>query len=324
MTNLVVLSGRITKEIDVKYTPAQMAVARFSLALDRGKDKDGNDKGADFPNCVAFGKTAEALERFSGKGLRVAVIGHLQTGSYEKNDGQKVYTTDVIVDKIEIIDWKEKAQETGRAAIEPNDFTAIDETIPFQWGGDMKTIQSKFDKETTYTLHTQYVSIQREGEAMRVPFRQIPNIIKGMHKEYQAELMEIYREKYPIVTCIICGKEFERTRQKQTMCSEECRRKKVSLDKKNKRELEKATKQKKCEICGKTFLATSNGSKYCSEECKNYGRYLSDLRKGKCKRKPKKDPLILPRKNQEARSQGLTYGQLQAQKYIAQMKGVLE
>ena len=128
--NQVILTGRITKDIDVKYTASQMAVVRFSHALDGGKDKDGKDKGADFPNCIAFGKTAEALERFSGKGLRVSVIGHLQTGSYEKSDGQKVYTTDVIVDRLEIIDWNTNATQ-GRAEIEPNDFAAVDEDIPF-------------------------------------------------------------------------------------------------------------------------------------------------------------------------------------------------
>lgn len=128
--NQVILTGRITKEIDVKYTTSQMAVARFSLALDRGKDKDGKDRGADFPSCIAFGRTAEALERFSGKGLRVTVIGHLQTGSYEKN-GQKVYTTDVIVDRIEIIDWKNNAAQGQPAEAEPSGFSQLDEDIPF-------------------------------------------------------------------------------------------------------------------------------------------------------------------------------------------------
>ena len=90
--NQVILTGRITKEIEVKYTPSQVAIARFNLALDRGKDKEGNDRGADFPTCIAFGKAAEVLERFSGKGLRVTVLGHLQTGSYEKN-GQKVQSS---------------------------------------------------------------------------------------------------------------------------------------------------------------------------------------------------------------------------------------
>ena len=183
----------------------------------------------------------------------------------------------------------------------------------------MKTVRSKFDKETTYILHPQYLNIQREGESMRVPFRQIPNIIKGMHKEYQEELMRIYNDKYPVTTCVICGKKFEKARKTQIMCSETCRRKKVSLDRKN-----QPKHEKKCAMCGKLFMATSSNNKYCSDECKEQGKYDSEVRKGRRKRNPKKDPLILSRLNQEARSQGLTYGQLQAQKYIAQMKGVLE
>lgn len=183
----------------------------------------------------------------------------------------------------------------------------------------MKHIVSKYDKDTIYGITTQYVSVQRDGEVMRMPFRQIPTVSKVFRKEIQAELMEIYREKYPIVTCIICGKEFERTRDKQIMCSETCRRKKVSLDRKN-----QPKHEKKCAMCGKFFMATSSNNKYCSDECKEQGKYDSEVRKGRRKRNPKKDPLILSRLNQEARSQGLTYGQLQAQKYIAQMKGVLE
>ena len=128
--NQVIISGRLTKDIELKYTTSQMAVARFSLALDRGKDKDGNDKGADFPNCVAFGRTAENLEKFSGKGLRISIIGHLQTGSYDK-DGQKVYTTDVIADRVEIIDWKGRTESAPHQDDIPQGFAAIDEDIPF-------------------------------------------------------------------------------------------------------------------------------------------------------------------------------------------------
>lgn len=136
--NQVIISGRLTKDVECKYTQNQMAVARFSVALDRGKDKDGNSRGADFPNCVAFGRTAENLEKFSGKGLRVSIIGHLQTGSYDK-DGQKHYTTDVIADRVEFIDWKGQS-ESERAASAPlaedqscatEGFAAIDEDIPF-------------------------------------------------------------------------------------------------------------------------------------------------------------------------------------------------
>lgn len=133
--NKVLISGRLTKDPVVNYTPQQMAVARFSLALNRGKDKNGQDRGADYPNCVAFGRTAENIERFSGKGLRVQVEGHIQTGSYEAKDGHKVYTTDVIVDRLEIIDWKNSQQGGSQEPIQPespyDSFQAIDEDVPF-------------------------------------------------------------------------------------------------------------------------------------------------------------------------------------------------
>lgn len=138
MTNLVVLIGRITKDIECRYTPGGMAVAKFSLALDRGKDKDGNDRGADFPTVTVFGRTAENLEKFSGKGLRIAVIGRITTGSYEK-DGHTVYTTEVAADRIEFIDWKGKtdAERVANARISddqtgvPGGFAAIDDDIQF-------------------------------------------------------------------------------------------------------------------------------------------------------------------------------------------------
>lgn len=136
MGNLVVITGRMTKDAILSYTPSQMAVSRFTLALDRGKDKNGENKGADFPNCVAFGKNAENIEKFSGKGLRVQVTGHLQTGSYEK-DGVKHYTTDVIADRIEFIDWKtasgsNAAMPTAEVQAEvPDNFEALSEDVPF-------------------------------------------------------------------------------------------------------------------------------------------------------------------------------------------------
>ena len=133
--NQVIVTGRVTKDVELKYTQSQMAVARFNVALDRGKDKDGKDKGADFPSCVAFGRTAENLDRFSGKGLRVAVIGHIQTGSYEDRDGKKVYTTDVIADRVEIIDFKEKIAQNepqSPAGGIPEGFAAMeDDDVPF-------------------------------------------------------------------------------------------------------------------------------------------------------------------------------------------------
>jgi single-strand DNA-binding protein len=130
--NKVIISGRLTKDIELRYTQTQMPVTSFSLALDRGKDKDGNNKGADYPNCIAFGKTAETLQKWtSGKGARIMIEGRIQTGNYEK-DGKKVYTTDVVVDRVEIIDFKAKNGGSVQQQFSaPEGFEAIDSDIPF-------------------------------------------------------------------------------------------------------------------------------------------------------------------------------------------------
>jgi single-strand DNA-binding protein len=83
-----------------------MAVAKFRLAVNRFGKKDE----ADFISCVAFRKTAEAVDKFTGKGKRVAVEGHIQTGSYKNRDGATVYTTDIVVDNIEFLDYAERSQ----------------------------------------------------------------------------------------------------------------------------------------------------------------------------------------------------------------------
>lgn len=134
--NKVYLMGRLTKDVEVKYTPqTQMAVARFSIACDRGKDKNGQSKGADFPSCVAFGKTAENLEKYCTKGGRVMVEGRWQTGSYKNNAGDTIYTNEMAVDRLEIIDWKqntENGQNTPQSQNQaPQGFSEIDEDIPF-------------------------------------------------------------------------------------------------------------------------------------------------------------------------------------------------
>lgn len=105
--NSVNLVGRLTRDPEVRYTSSQMAVARFSIAIDRGKDTDGNDRGADFPNVVVFGKQAENCEKYLEKGRQVAITGRIQTGSYTKQDGTKVYTTDVVADRVEFIGSKQ-------------------------------------------------------------------------------------------------------------------------------------------------------------------------------------------------------------------------
>ena len=108
--NQVQLLGRLTKDIELKYTASQksVAVAKFSLAVNRKYKRDG-EPTADFINCTAFGKTAETLDKFCKKGSQLIVFGHIQTGSYEK-DGHKVFTTDVMVDGIEFVANSSKSE----------------------------------------------------------------------------------------------------------------------------------------------------------------------------------------------------------------------
>ena len=125
--NKVVLIGRMTKDAQLGYTSnTQKAVAKFTLAVDR------INEGTDFINCTAFGKQAENIEKYVKKGNRLAVAGRIQTGSYER-DGQKIYTTDVIVDNAEFIEPKKEYSENHKEeAKEPEPhFEAIDFDIPF-------------------------------------------------------------------------------------------------------------------------------------------------------------------------------------------------
>ncbi len=105
MINNVVLVGRIVKELDLKYTQSGKAVARFNLAVNRDfKDANG-DSQADFPSCQVWGKTAEVMADNLRKGSLIDVTGRIQTGSYEK-DGQRIYTTDVVVEKFHFLEAK--------------------------------------------------------------------------------------------------------------------------------------------------------------------------------------------------------------------------
>lgn len=99
--NRTIISGNLTKDPELRYTGNNMAVCTFTVALNRGKDRDGNDRGADFPRVIAFGKSAENIERYLSKGQKILVEGHIHTGSYENKEGQKIYTTDIIVDRWE-------------------------------------------------------------------------------------------------------------------------------------------------------------------------------------------------------------------------------
>lgn len=119
--NRVMIIGRMTADPELRYTQDNTAIASFSVAIDRGKNKNGEDLGADFPRVQCFGKTAENVEKYSGKGLRVAVEGSIRTGSYTNKKGEKVYTTDINAQRIYFIDWKEKGSQNETLMPKKND-----------------------------------------------------------------------------------------------------------------------------------------------------------------------------------------------------------
>lgn len=139
--NNVILIGRLTRDPELRYTTSQMAVATFTLAIDRPTKAD-KEKETDFPRVKAFGKTAENCEKYLAKGRMVAVQGSLQTGSYTNKDGATVYTTDVIANRVEFLEWGDRPQSNApansgaqasnfNASDVPDDFQALDEDVPF-------------------------------------------------------------------------------------------------------------------------------------------------------------------------------------------------
>lgn len=112
--NKVILVGRLTRDPDIRYTQGEnsMAVARYTLAVDRRRSSQDGQREADFIGCVAFGRQAEFAERYLHQGTKLVITGRIQTGSYTNKDGQKVYTTDVVIEDQEFAE--SKAASEGR------------------------------------------------------------------------------------------------------------------------------------------------------------------------------------------------------------------
>lgn len=153
--NKAILMGRLTRDPDIRWTQGQdqTCVARYTLAVDRKYKKDGGQT-ADFIACVAFGRQAEFAEKYFRKGIKLAVVGRIQTGSYTNRDGVKVYTTDIVVEEQEFAESKAVNEqytqaapqeshrgayypsgETGQATTDADGFMSIpdgiDEELPF-------------------------------------------------------------------------------------------------------------------------------------------------------------------------------------------------
>ena len=142
--NRVILMGRPTRDPNISYSQSgdNMAIARFTLAVDRRGRQADNQQTADFIGCVCFGKQAEFVEKYIRQGTKIAVTGRIQTGSYTNKDGQKVYTTDVVLDDIEFAESKNSGNTDNYSAPSrpsPSDAgdgfmnipDGIDEELPF-------------------------------------------------------------------------------------------------------------------------------------------------------------------------------------------------
>ena len=127
--NKVILMGRLTRDPEVRYSAGEnaLAIARYTLAVDRRFRRDG-EANADFINCVSFGRTAEFAEKYFRQGLKIAVTGRIQTGSYTNREGQKVYTTEVVVEDQEFAE--SKASSDSYAAAHPRTEAAPATSMP--------------------------------------------------------------------------------------------------------------------------------------------------------------------------------------------------
>ena len=124
--NIFCGTGKLVKDADIRTTNGAepMTIARFTIAINRVKKDE-----ADFISCVAFKKTAEIIEKYCHKGSSVGVTGHIQTGSYTKQDGTKVYTTDVIVDKLDLLGTAEHKPEKPKTEAEESGFYTVSDTL---------------------------------------------------------------------------------------------------------------------------------------------------------------------------------------------------
>lgn len=129
--NKAILVGRLTRDPEVKYTTGEnaTAVARFSLAVNRNFKNAAGEYEADFINCVAFGKTAEFIEKYFNKGMAMGIVGRIQTRNYTNNDGQKVYVTEVVVEETEFVESKNKGTSDNNTT---NNVTKNKETTQFE------------------------------------------------------------------------------------------------------------------------------------------------------------------------------------------------
>ena len=152
--NKVILMGRLTRDPEVRYPQGgenSLAIARYTLAVDRRFKRNGDDQTADFIGCVAFGRNAEFAEKYFRQGLKVVVTGRIQTGSYTNKDGQKVYTTDVVVEEQEFAESKATSDANAGSFSHAGGFQQAPAPTPAADAGDgFMNIPDGIDEELPF------------------------------------------------------------------------------------------------------------------------------------------------------------------------------
>ncbi len=148
--NKVILMGRLVRDPDIRYSNEEnaTAVARFTLAVDRRFKRDG-EQNADFISCISFGKNAEFAEKYLRKGIKLVVTGRIQTGSYTNRDGNKVYTTDVVVEEQEFAESK-KASEANSGSGQSNQNSKQSMNTPEPGSDGFMNIPDGIDEELPF------------------------------------------------------------------------------------------------------------------------------------------------------------------------------
>ena len=147
--NKVILMGRLTRDPEVRYSQGEnaTAIARYTLAVDRrmSRNNQNGDQTADFIQCVAFGRSGEFAEKYFHKGTKIVVTGRIQTGSYTNKDGQRVYTTDVVVEDQEFAESKNAAAQNNGGG-----FVPADRPSPSDAGDGFMNIPEGIDEELPF------------------------------------------------------------------------------------------------------------------------------------------------------------------------------
>ena len=126
--NKVFLVGRLARDPELRYSSSNTASMRCAIAVDRQFAREGEERGADFINIVAFGTRAETMKKYLVKGSQIAIDGRIQTGSYDGQDGKRVYTTDVVIDNFQFLD--------SRSSRPMGETNSNDNVTPYDFGGD--------------------------------------------------------------------------------------------------------------------------------------------------------------------------------------------